>query len=504
MPNLERVAVHQTRLRTPGVSLDGKGVAVGARGLVLLSSLDRLVAFLAIYTEGASLAELLRSLKVQVLKSKLGAAEVALSFAADSTDRMDHVAEVAALAEGYTFTGTSRHFVQYRDKAAPFGYDAASLLGGDAALVLYHHAFRQEYAIEREVDLRQLMLRLQPHPEPTAGRAPGERWLVAEEGLGPALIHYFVRSGVEAEVGLAEWPPESSFDETPVRRYLFRASSLPERMLPLLSTTPGLSLHAVAAPGAAVEVGHRHPINLRSCPVFSEAGLVLFRGRGLDPLELPKLPAMGPVGSFARVDMRPEVLRARAAGSPSPLGIDLRMVPSSEPFRRVTATWIPTADLSLLRHIAYALGKATLDRARIAVTSDGALLRLAEGAEAIPIGEFLSEIHPGLYTPAGLDALPSVAPAVLYQALGAPADQVLVVRPDATVFGIPKGAFVSLQVALLEGQEWAPVAASPIASALDAALAAPLVEVVLTPLGARPMHDVAPLADAASLGEAES
>src|SRR5690606_26638997 len=126
VPNLERVAVHQTRLRTPGVSLDGKGVAVGARGLVLLSSLDRLVAFLAIYPEGASLAELLRSLKVQVLKSKLGAAEVALSFAADSTDRMDHVAEVAALAEGYTFTGTSRHFVQYRDKAAPFGYDAAS------------------------------------------------------------------------------------------------------------------------------------------------------------------------------------------------------------------------------------------------------------------------------------------------------------------------------------------------------------------------------------------
>jgi len=44
---LDRVAVHQTRLRTPGLGLDAKGVALGAKGLVLLPSIDRLVAFLA-------------------------------------------------------------------------------------------------------------------------------------------------------------------------------------------------------------------------------------------------------------------------------------------------------------------------------------------------------------------------------------------------------------------------------------------------------------------------
>ena len=44
---LERIALHQTRLRTPGLGLEGKGVALGAKGVVLLPSLDRLASPLA-------------------------------------------------------------------------------------------------------------------------------------------------------------------------------------------------------------------------------------------------------------------------------------------------------------------------------------------------------------------------------------------------------------------------------------------------------------------------
>src|ERR1044071_4515163 len=135
---LDRVAVHQTRLRTPGLGLDAKGVALGAKGLVLLPSIDRLVAFLALYTRQASLGDILRTLTVEVVRSKLGAREVTPTCGAESSDRMDSIAEVARLAGGYTFTGTSRHFVQYRDAAAPFGYDAAQLITTDAALALYH------------------------------------------------------------------------------------------------------------------------------------------------------------------------------------------------------------------------------------------------------------------------------------------------------------------------------------------------------------------------------
>ena len=56
---LERIALHQTRLRTPGLGLDAKGVALGAKGLVLLPSIDRLVAWLSVYTREHSLEDLM-------------------------------------------------------------------------------------------------------------------------------------------------------------------------------------------------------------------------------------------------------------------------------------------------------------------------------------------------------------------------------------------------------------------------------------------------------------
>src|SRR5271163_858939 len=142
---LERIALHQTRLRTPGLGLDAKGVALGAWGLVLLPSIDRLVALLSVYTRDHSLEDLMPSLAIHLVRSKLGTREITLQFAAESSDRMDRMAETARLVGGFTFTGTSRHFVQYRDAGAPFGYDAANLLATEATLALYHDKFTQMY-----------------------------------------------------------------------------------------------------------------------------------------------------------------------------------------------------------------------------------------------------------------------------------------------------------------------------------------------------------------------
>ncbi len=491
---LERVAVHQTRLRTPGLGLDARGVALGAKGVVLLPSIDRLVAFLALYTRQGSLAEILRSLSIEVVRSKLGAREVTLTFAAETSDRMDRISEIARLAGGYTFTGTSRHFVQYRDAAAPFGYDVAQISAGDAALWLYHNAFSQSYDAERKVDVRSLVLRLEPHADPSSltTREPGPRWLSAEAGLGPALIHYFVRSGVMAEVGVAEWPPASSFDDGPVVRYLFRIPELPERMFPLLTRTPGVSMFVPAAPGTAVEVGFRHPVNLRACPVFVDTGLVLFRGHGLDPLEIPKLPALGDVRAFARMEMRKDVASARATALPtSSVSVALRLVPTLDPWRAVTATWVEAEDLPVLRRIAYALGPESLRSARVAFTERGAIVRHPTGIEGIPVGQFFREVHKHLYVPAGYDVVPAVAPDVLYRSLGAPPGQVLFIGRDGTVLGVPEEGFVSLETAVLEAQAWLPLAADRFADALSSALATELPEVTLGSVGLRPLRDVA-------------
>lgn len=488
---LDRVAVHQTRLRTPGLGLDAKGVAVGAKGLVLLPSIDRLVAFVALYTRQGSLADMLRSLSLDLVRSKLGVREVTLTFAAESSDRLDRVADIARLAGGFTFTGTSRHFVQYRDGAAPFGYDIGEITPSEAPIALYHSAFMQTYEVERRIDLRRLLICLTPHIDPATHREAGLRWIVAEAGLGPALIQYFVRSSVDAEVGVVEWPPESSFDDTPVVRYLFRVPELPARMAPLLASTPGLSVFLPAGPGAAVEVGYRHPVNLRACPVFTDGSLVLFRGKGDDVLEVHRLPVLGAVSAFARVELRRDPASSSVSGaglSPDVIPVTLRLLPSNERFRSVTATWIAPEDVPLLRRVAYALGPETLRRAFMAVTARGVFLRHPTGIEGIPVGEYYREVREGLFLPAGFDAVPSVSPDVLFRALGSPTDHAVFIGRDGRALGIPLNSFVSLETALLEAQTWAPLHADT--AGLHAALSAELPQVFLGRVGLRPLQDV--------------
>ncbi len=489
---LERIALHQTRLRTPGLGLDAKGVALGAKGLVLLPSIDRMVALLSVYTREHSLEDLMPSLEIHLVRSKLGTREITLTFAAESSDRMDRMTETARLVGGYTFTGTSRHFVQYRDAGAPFGYDAGQLLATDAALALYHDKFTQTYNVDKAVDLRALLLRLMPHVDPSTVEEGGPRFIVAEQGLGPALIHYFVRSRVEGDVTVGEWPPASAFDEGPVRRYILRVPDLPLRMRPLLRLTPGITTFVPAGPGVAVEIGYRHPVQLRACPVFDPNGIVLIRGRGDEPWVLARLPQMGDLRAFARVELRgeesAEASPATQMHKPEPVRVPLRILPSTAPWRNVTATWIPTAQLPLLRRMAYALPHQTITHTTVAVTTLGAFLRCPAGIEAIPLGTFFVEIHPGLYIPAGYDVTPAVAPEVLYRALGAPSAQALFVTTEAHAMAVETSSFVPLETALLEAQPWEPI----VAEAIEAALEQKPVELKLGPLGTFPMSGAEP------------
>jgi len=460
---LERIAVHQTRLRVPGLGLDSRGVALGARGLVLLPSLDRLIAFLAVYTEEQALSGLGDSLKLEVVKSKLGTREVALSFEAGSSDRMDHVADVARLAQGFTFTGTSRHFVQYRDAAAPFGYDAPEISATDAALALYHTTFSQSYDVERPFDLKSLLLSLSPHADPKAVHSGPELWLLAEPGIGPSLLGYLTRSRVDARAGLAEWPPESSFDDQPVRRWLFNLRDLPPRILPLLSKTPGITAFAPVAPGAAVELGFRHPISLGGCPGFDERGLVLFRGRGERALELPTLPAIADVRALASAKVG-EISAHAGKGSAQPpsVGVTLRLAPDLAPPTTVAAILVPKDELPLLRRLAYVLGEEVIRTTKVALSDFGAFLLREEGLDALPIGTFFRRIHPSVYVPSGWRVVPSVPAEVVFQALGAPSDRLVFFWPDGSAGALKASAPVPLETALVEGHTWAPMASTEV------------------------------------------
>jgi hypothetical protein len=487
---LDRVALHQTRLRTPGISLDAKGVAVGAKCLVLLPSLDRLVGFLALYSASAPLTDILGSLSIDVVRSKLGNREVILSFGADSSDRMDRVAELARLSGGYIFTGTNRHFVQYRDAAAPFGYDVREIAPTDAPIALNHSTFSQHYDYEKKIDLAHLLLRLQPRVAPSTITDEGPRWICAEAGLGAALIHYFVRSLVDAEVGVAEWPPASEFDERPLQRYLFKLAHIPARMNAMLRDTPGIDVFVPQGSSAAVEIGFEHPINLRACPVFPRDSLVLLRGGGRAPIRVEKVPELGPVAAFARVHMHSEAPQAiGVAATLESVAVPLRLAPDTGPWRNISATRVQTSDLGLLRQLAYRLGAQALRQTRIAFTEHGAFLVREQGIESIPVGDFYRKLHERIYVSAGYTPVPAVAPDVLHRAFGSPEADIVFIHRDGSRVGVQEAAFVPIEEALLDAQSWSGTAHETV----TAILTTELPTLSLESVGFRPMRDVEPV-----------
>ena len=486
---LERVALHQTRLRTPGLSLDGRGIALGSHGLLLFPSLDRLVAFFAVYTQSQPLDDLMSRLRVELLRSKLGNREVALLVQIDSSERMDAMAEVAALAGGFTFTGGGRYWVQYRDAAAPFGYDLSEMSQVQATYLLHHTAFAQGYDVERAIDLKGLFLRLSPHRDPGAGVEPGPRWILAEQGLGGALVHYLRRSDVGARVGICEWPPPSALEDTPVRRYLFELPSYPARMNRLFTSTPGLRVFVPASPGAAVEVGYRHPIQLRALPAFRGPGLVLFLGRGEAPLEIAQLPVMGTLDALVRIDvLRGDPTPAAApSAEPSALRLPLRLVPSQRAPTDVSACWVEPEQLPLLRKLLYVLGSDTLRKSTLAVAKQGAFLRVPRGSQLLPLGHYYRALTPSLYVPAGYETVPAVSPRVLLSAIDVPDSSVVILRHDGSPWVLREASFVSLETAILEGTAWAPLDALALGE-----LAAPLpkINLQIEDPGVRPLRDV--------------
>jgi hypothetical protein len=244
-----------------------------------------------------------------------------------------------------------------------------------------------------------------------------------------------------------------------------------------------------------VQIGYRHPVSLRACPVFDPNGLVLLRGGGAEPWSLQRVPPLGELRAFARVDLRSEESRvlsiATTASAPPEVRVGLRLLPSPAPWRSVTASWIDRDQLPLLRRLSYALPRSTIARTTIAITETGVFLRSAAGIEAIPLGTFFVEIHPSLFVPAGYEVTPAVAPDVLHQALGSPLGKVLFLAATGRAIGVEEEAFVPLERAILEAPVWEPAIAIEIQRTLEEAT----IELQPGPLGAFPLAGVEPPAE---------
>ncbi len=400
------------------MSPDARGVVLGQKGVVLFPSLDRLVAFLRAYGDEGSLDELLPSLELRSVQTPLRTREVLLTVQAESSYRMDRIAGIAKLAGGLVFTGTSRHFVKYRDAASPLGYDVQQLLDEPADVILYDDSFRQPYSHDRAIEFRDLVLKLAPHVvPPTDEPIPPRLYATAEVGVGGALVSYLFRWQVSARAALAEWPSESAFEDPPRRLYVFDLENVPERIVRLMRSLPGVRVFQPLADTHAVELGYRHPIALDSCASLFPAGtLHLFRGDGRVELIHP-LPPFAPVRSLVRAELRLDEGHPAAAGAPREtdlrLSLPLKLAVSSEPWRNIVSSVVSASQRGWLSRLLYALPPRTLGSLRMAIGADRIYLLDPEGIEGVPLGVFYCEVAPRIYVPAGLTLVPAVSPAVL-------------------------------------------------------------------------------------------
>src|SRR5271154_4627488 len=112
---LEHVAQGQTRFFTPGVAPDPRGILLGRVCLMTFATLEGAVSWLRLYASEASLDELLPGLVITKASTALGSREIVIQIPAVSSYAADRAARLCRLVGGAIYTGTSKHFVKFRD-----------------------------------------------------------------------------------------------------------------------------------------------------------------------------------------------------------------------------------------------------------------------------------------------------------------------------------------------------------------------------------------------------
>ncbi len=453
---LEHVAQGQTRFFTPGVAPDPRGILLGRYCLMTFPTLEGAVSWLRLYSSEASLDELMANLTIQKAKTALGSREIIIQIPAISSYASDRAARLCRLVGGAIYTGTSKHYVKYRDDRSPYGYDAIDIgaMPASTDFMVHGDEFAQGYVKEGDLPFQRLLFRLSIRKMPGGEHLNlddrGELFLAVARGLSDGIIRYLWRNKVEAHAGLFTPGTTSAFEDHGRERgyMLIRVRALPERILQLFLGTPGIDVFKAAGTTAAVAVGYEHPIDLASCSSVFAADTfhVFWPGDRVDVLPGPL--ALSDIGDLTRVDLeldRPRDPAVHGGGPPEAIGVELKLATSMGPPRRVVGTLIAPNHASRLKRILFALPPVSLRGHRVAVTDRGILVIGSENLDVIPLGQLLCELTPGLLVPLGMDVVPRVSPEVLARALGHQAGVVTVFTMDGRPFQVSDGSFQTLE-----------------------------------------------------------
>lgn len=137
---------------------------------LLLLGLDKVVSLLRLLSEEQLLTDVLPSLRIEQVRNDLQAQAYFLWFQCADSQQLDRYARAGRLTGATLLVGAGQHFVAYRDRRSPLGYDAQVAAPRSVTFLLYTDAGAQAFARVRELQLTTLLRQLMLIPLPGGAR----------------------------------------------------------------------------------------------------------------------------------------------------------------------------------------------------------------------------------------------------------------------------------------------------------------------------------------------
>lgn len=440
---LEQITLGQGRTHCPGLAADERGVVMGRRLALFFPDVARAVGFFRSYSREVSLDEILSSLDIKEAISERGGRELCVMFDIAGSYAADRAAQAARMHKGRPFSGTEAHFVPYRDRRSPLGWDLGGpedLVADPGDIVLYGEAGADRRRFGRVIKLADMVLGLSPRPLTALEREreTHARLVVrCEQGLARFLCRYLWARQVPAKVTSAISAKKSLFSGKQKELQLVTCEGMPRHIATLLSKTPGMRVFVPYQEHLLVEWGYRHPIALESCGnAFPDEETVLFWG---PPERVERLI----VGEEA-VDIRDLVdvtVRGKdgvldppqpaATATIESLDVELRLARIPRASAATTALLIERERLPWFQKLVYMLPAAILRTYEAAIAGNYIIVINRRGVHGIPFGEPMTEAYPQIFLPVGMQLLPRVDYDLLREHLQ--------IRPEQNLYFFPEG-----------------------------------------------------------------
>lgn len=437
LPVLEPVAPQHAGFRIPGLSQDGRGVVVGSEAVLFVPGLERLVASLRILSEEPALGDILPTLRLEEVRNPLGARGYLLRFRSSDSRTLDRCARAAALCLGSLCVGAERHFVLYRDRRAPLGYDVSELSSEAGDYLLYTPSATQAYTRLAELPLLRLLSRLKPLASPGGRRAALRRseqdslWLLLPTGLVERALRYLWQRGNTASAALPDALPAPSDrparSAAPASRSLLQLawSASAAAHVELLLQLPGVRALQPLSDQLAVELGHTYPLRLLAFErLFERAQRHLFLAGEQSTLVLPATPFI-PAERLIELRLTAETLSGDGKPPPPeapvrpiprhplfttstpPVRMPLRLVTEPTPTDSPTATLVPWSQSPLLSQLLCVLPPPLFRQVSAACIDEGILI-VGDGAAvaSLAMGRLFYSAAPTVLVPLGQALVP--------------------------------------------------------------------------------------------------